>query len=189
MKKILIAALLTINTFAAFADTSNFHFVQMSYSQVGLDEVEKDLDGFEFKMNYKIRDNLYLNWENIEVNNSEADLKMRNLGLGFHTGLRPGLEGFAQLDWTRLKADDATVNPNTNEDGYRFSLGIRNQRLKNLEINAVYEYLDIDKETSNVFVLGAVYSFSDRFSILATHKKQDNSDFDQFGIGLRYAIK
>jgi len=188
MNKTLIASLLLTTTFGALADSSNFNYVQMSYSKVGFDEVAKDLDGFDFKMNYKINDSFYVNWDNIEVNNSDIDMKMRNIGFGFHSNINKGLEGYTQLDWTRLKTSDANLNKKSDEDGYRFSLGIRSQSYENVDLKAAFEFLDVGDETTNVFVFEAAYSFTDGLSIYATHKKQTNSDFSQYGIGLRYDI-
>ena len=189
MIKILLATLLFTATFASLANSSSFHFSQMSYNKVEFDDVDKDLNGFDFKMNYEINDSFYLNWENIESNNSDVDFNMRNIGFGFHSSISKGIEGYTQLDWTRLKTSNANLNQGSNEDGYRFSLGIRRQRYENVDIRVAFEYTDINNDTINIFVFEAAYRFTDRLSIYAIHKKQTNSDFSQYGIGLRYDIK
>ena len=174
--------------FGVQADSSSFNFVQMSYSEVEFDGLEEDLEGLEFKMNYKLSEHFYLNYENIDVDGGELDMKLRNIGLGFHSKLSNGYTYFGQIDWANLESNNGIVEQNSNEDGYRLSIGIRNQSFENIEYKAVYEFLDIDDEPTNIFVFEVAYNFAEQFSIFATHKSDTDGDFEQYSLGIRYEM-
>lgn len=174
---IIASAVLSCFSFGVMAETPSFNFVEIGYTQLDIDGTSAEPDGFEFDYNYLFSDNFYLSADYAKVDDSGVDLKMTNLGFGYKSDISNNTAFFAQLDWSKFEIEDF------DDDGYKASLGLRSSLTKNLEVTAAYEYLDIDDESNDFYVLGAAYQMNDKFAIYADYKTE--SDFDQISLGLR----
>ncbi len=177
-KVILTAAILSGLSFQAMAETPSFNFVEVGFTQLDIDNSPFEPDGFELDFNYELSDNVYLSADHAKVDEANVDMKMTNLGIGFKSDINNSSTVFAQIDWANYEA------ANYDEKGYKLSAGIRSNVTENIELTGAYEYLDIDDESANYYVVGAAYKFSDALSLYADYKLE--SDVDQMSLGVRF---
>ncbi|TQV89770.1 porin [Aliikangiella coralliicola] len=180
-KSLLTAAILSTLSFGAMAETPSFNFFEIGKTQLDVDGTSAEPDGYEFKWNYEFNDNVYLNLDYSKVDESNAELKMTNAGVGYKSEISNSSVVFVQLDWAKLEN-----NAGFDEDGYRLGLGVRTNLTKNFEVKAVYERLDVDSDESDLYTLGGAYNFTDTLAVYADYTKE--SDFDQTSIGVRWSF-
>ena len=199
---------LTVN-----AVTPSFDFVQVGYVHsvgsldlfrgVSLDEVGfgrngvDDMDGFEYKVNYKINEHYYFNAEHLSASAEHSDTFVDLvLGFGYITKLTDNSILYSQFD---LRYGGSSEKFDRNEDvflGLTYSLGSRMMVSDNLEVNfavkpTFYKVSEDDNETGPIetrvfFELGAVYSFTDNLG--AYIKLESNIDSNTVAIGARYSF-
>ncbi|MET1255904.1 porin [Aliikangiella maris] len=183
MKKTLIALAISgisMTSMATFAESPSFNFVELGYTQIDIDDVPFDPDGFELDLNFELNENFYLSADYAKVDEMSTELKMSNIGFGFKSDISDSTAFFAQIDWSKIDAGEI------DEDGYKVSTGVRSNVTNHLELTAAYEYLDIDDDSSNFFLFGAAYKMSDNVSMYADYKLE--SDMDQMSVGVRYSF-
>ena len=181
MKKSLLAvAVLATFSFGAVAESPSFSFVELGYTQLDIDGSSVEPDGVEFDFNFELSDNYYLSADVSDVEDQGLDLRMTNIGIGFKSDVSNYSTVFAQIDWSDFEFDG------NSEDGYKLGLGVRSNLTKDLEVTAAYEYLDLDSDSSDYYLLGAAYKMNDNLSVYADYKME--SDFDQVSFGVRMAF-
>ncbi len=187
MNKFLLITIFIFSTpFGAFAETPSFHFAQLSYSTVDFNGLDNKLNGFEFKMNYQVTGNFYLNYENLDLDSSNANLNTRNIGFGYHSKMIKTFTYFGQIDWLNMTNNNQSLNQYINDDGYRLSAGMINQRFKDIQFKAIYEYQEIADENGQYFYFEGLYQVTNKFSIFVSRRKQIEGSFDQYIAGIRY---
>ena len=178
-----VVSALTVTTFTneAKADTPSFDFLQLSKTTLDFDDGSEP-DGFEFKWNNELTDNVYLNVDYTDVEEGGADLQLTNFGIGYKSDVSNSSVVFAQIDYSKLEASGGF-----DENGYRASFGVRTAWTENFEVKAAYEYLDIDNfDSESFFVLGGAYNLTDALAFTIDYRKE--SDLDQTSFGVRYSF-
>ncbi len=185
-KKLCSASILLTFSISSFAEPPSFNFIQWGYSDLQYDDFNVDMDGYEFKANYELSDSVYMNYEKMSVNTSGIDFDTRHIGLGVKSIVGPDTVLFAQIDWANFDVDTRYNANNSDQDGHRASVGLRKNLTDKFEVKAAYEYLDVEDDTSDIFVLGAAYEISPHFFLYADYRR--DSDYDQIGLGIRFEI-
>lgn len=178
-----VVSALSVTTFTneAKADTPSFDFLQISKTTIDFDDGGEP-DGFEFKWNNELTDNVYLNVDYTDIEEGGADLQLTNLGIGYKSEVSNSSVVFAQLDYSKMD-----ISGGFDESGYRASVGVRTAWTKNFEVKAAYEYLDIDNfESESFFVVGGAYNLTDAVAFTLEYKTE--SDLDQTNFGIRYSF-
>jgi predicted porin len=170
----------------SYAEPPSFNFIQWGYSDLQFDDVNVDMDGYELKANYELSDNVYLNYKKMSVDTTGIAFDARNIGLGVKSIVGAETVIFAQLDWANFDVDTRYNANNSDQDGHRATVGLRRNLTNKFEVKAAYEYLDVEDDTSDIFVLGAAYKISSHLSLYADYKR--DSDYDQIGLGIRFDI-
>jgi len=177
-KSMLTAVLLSAFSFGAMAETPSFNFVEIGLTQFDNDDSSIEVDGFEFDFNYDFSENYYFSADYTDVEDGQFDSTLTNLGFGYKSEISNYSTVFSQIDWANIEN-----NNGGDENGYRLGVGIRSNFTRDLELTAMYEYLDLD-ESSNIYTVGAAYKVSNDYSVYADYK--NSSDVDQFSVGVRF---
>jgi len=179
-RTLLAAAVLSTLSFGVLAETPSFNFVEIGYTQLDIDNTSAEPDGLELDFNFELSENYYLSADITDFDENGYDMSLTNLGFGFKSEVSDYSTVFAQVDWSQFDGGNRT------EDGYKLGFGVRSSLTNNLEVTAAYEYLDIDGESSDFYLLGAAYKMTDKFSLYSDYKME--SDANQLSIGVRMAF-
>jgi opacity protein-like surface antigen len=142
-----------------------------------------DLQGHHVKGNIALSDSTYLSYERSATSTGGVGLEIKDIGVGYQSALSPSAAVFIQLDKTYYDVDSDYRRFDNSETGYRASIGVRKLLTDSVAVNASYQYLYIGERASNIFALGASYSFSDTFSLHADYKGEQY--YDHVSVGLR----
>jgi lipopolysaccharide assembly outer membrane protein LptD (OstA) len=121
----------------------DYNYVQGSYGRVDLDGVGFDVDGdgFGFSASFAIDENFHVFGEYQTADfNFGADLKLLELGVGYHTNISPGMDLYANLGYL-----DFDTNGGGGDDGFSIGLGLRGAVSEAMELFGGLDYIDFDK--------------------------------------------
>ena len=204
MKKLLIAAALSVSAFSATANNNpNWDYVDVSYASAKFDDLglgDDKLKGFSLTGSKKVADNAFVFASHISVSNdfkenisedgfemkTEADLELSltSAGVGYLHNLSKTTDAFFTLSYEEVGFDTtykATYGDEVfrdsgdeSENGYGIGLGIRTVVMENVEMLGQIKRIDIDDEKETSITLGAKYFIKDNFSAGLQFNKIDD---------------
>jgi len=183
LKSSLTTLLLILVPAAAMADIRAESFLQFGSSKMSFEDSDIDLEGYQVKGNIALSDNSYISYRRSSTDTRGVDLEIKEYGVGYQSALTATAVVYIQLDKSYYDLDSDYRVFDYNDAGYRASIGVRKVLTDALEVSAGYQYLDIGEQISDIFVLGASYSLSDKLSLYADYEREKN--YDQFSLGVR----
>jgi opacity protein-like surface antigen len=192
MKKTVLAVSLSASIFllfpiAASADVGAESFLQLGSSHRNFEDGDNgrgiDLEGYHVKGNLALSDNTYVSYQRSVTDIGGVELEIKDLGLGYQSALSASAAVFIQLDKSYYSIDSDSRRFDLNDTGYRASIGVRKLMTDSLEVNASYQYADIGEQLSDIFAVGAIYSFSSKMALYANYEREQ--DYDHLSVGVR----
>jgi hypothetical protein len=143
MLRSILVVLLVVFSASVSAQGYNYNYVQGSYGRVDLDGAGFDVDGDGFGMSasFAIDDNFHVFGEYQTADfNFGANLKLLELGAGYHTSIAPNLDVYANLGYLNFD-----TNGGADDDALSVGLGLRGAVSNAVELFGGLDYINFDK--------------------------------------------
>lgn len=182
MKKTLLIALLAaaLPMGSALASEKSYTFVEGGYAKVS-----GDADGLYVRGNYAFgTSGVYLTGEyaNVEVDNTNFDVKNYELGLGYAYTLNNRFDLIGEVARARTSTDFGAAN------GYRGSIGTRFDITRNFEgLAQLNHYNGIDYVADNSATVKARYKFGTNWGVDGgVEFDNDNNEIYKIGVSASF---
>ena len=177
-----LAALAAALPLATQADTMDYSFVDLSYVDTELDDVNVDGDGFALRGSIAFLENFFAFAEYQDLGfDLGFDLTQFNVGVGGHMPLNEKIDLVGRFGI--VKADlDAGRFGDADEDGFTLGARLRGQVMPRFELEGGFDYVDVDSGDDTSIVLEGRYFFMDTFS---GGLRLAFGDADTIGVGMR----
>jgi long-subunit fatty acid transport protein len=154
--------------FSASAGAQGFDYnhLQLGYGTINLDDIDVDGDGFGLSGSYAINPDwhVFAGYEDAGLDFG-VDVTSFGAGVGYNTELSPAVDMFARLSYQYVELDAGAFG-SVDDNGIGFGVGMRFAASDQLEIDAGIDYVDLsDSGNETAFSAGAVYNFTDEFSV------------------------
>ena len=174
MKRSIVVFSLMAMSGLAFADGFSYTYVQATYGSVDLDNSSIDGDGLGLNGSFGITDNLNIvaSFQSVDFD-TLGDADEFTAGLGVHASITEMFDVVAAVSY--VDQDWA----GSGNDGLELAGGVRFSVASAIEINGGIIYRDMDIGGDDVgFGAGALYNFTDMFSVGLSAKWEEILDVD-----------
>jgi long-subunit fatty acid transport protein len=166
MSRSTIAVLLLIASASANAQGFDYNYLQLEYTNIELDDVSVDGDGFGLSGSYAINPDwhVFAGYQAAGLDFG-VDATFLAAGIGYNTELSPVVDAYARLSYQYIDLDTPSFG-SVDDNGLGFDVGLRYAASKDLELNAGIEYVDFgDGGDDTGFYAGALWKFTDAFAL------------------------
>ncbi|HEX6259257.1 MAG TPA: outer membrane beta-barrel protein [Woeseiaceae bacterium] len=183
VSRLFLLSLVAVSAAAAAEDLS-YNFIQGSYGQVEVDEVDVDGDGFGIEGSVAVSDSFHLFGGyttadmdfGIELNQLEA-------GIGYNTPISETVDLVATLSYVSAEVEAAGFG-SADDSGYGLGVGLRAMLSPVFEVNGDIQYVDFgDGGDDTGFGAGFLYSFTEQFAAGVSGDWSD--DFSSYQLNAR----
>ncbi|MEX2126409.1 MAG: outer membrane beta-barrel protein [Woeseia sp.] len=187
-----MSRLLVVLTFllsgAAFAQDFDYNFVQASYGQFELDDVDVDGDGFGIGGSVAVSEHFHL-FGGYSTGDFDFGVDMSELsaGLGYNAPLSDTVDLIASVAYVSVEVDVPGFG-SADENGYGLGLGLRAMATPAVELNGGLSYVDLGDESDGdtSFGAGFLYHFSESFAAGASGNWGD--DMSSYQLNGRFSF-
>jgi hypothetical protein len=179
----LFLALFVFSATAA-AEDLNYNFIQGSYGQIEVDDVDVDGDGFGIEGSVALTDRFHLfgGYTTADMDFG-VDLNQLEAGVGFNSPISETVDLIASLAYVSAEVEIPGFG-STDDSGYGLGLGLRAMVTPVLEVNGDIQYVDFgDGGDDTGFGAGFLYSFTERFAAGLSGDWSD--DFSSYQLNAR----
>jgi opacity protein-like surface antigen len=151
---------------SAGAQGFDYSYIQLGYGTFDFDDIDVDGDGFGLSGSYAINPDwhVFAGYEDASLDFG-IDATSFGAGVGYNTELSPAVDMFARLSYQYVELDAGAFG-SVDDNGIGFGVGMRFAASDQLEIDAGIDYVDLsDSGDETAFSAGAVYNFTDAFSV------------------------
>jgi hypothetical protein len=185
-KTLIGGLLLAVSPLAAFAD-------EMSYSYVGLDYIETDIDGlgpkadgFAVRGSVGFAEHYFVFAEYVPQSVANVDIDSMAVGFGGHYGLSDSLDLVGKLGWFQVDLS-APGGLDADDDGYLVEAGLRGRVAGSVELEGGARYLDLsDGGDDTSFYAAGRYHFNAMWAVGAEYRS--GSDSSSWLAGVRVSF-
>ena len=165
MLRVLAVTTLLVYSGAAFAEDFDYNFVQASYGQVELDDVDVDGDGFGIAGSVEVSEHFHLfggyTTGDFDFGVDSTDL---SAGLGYNAPISETVDLVASIAYVSTEVDIPGFG-SVDDNGYGLGLGLRGMATPAVELNGGISFVDLgDSGDDTSFAAGFLYHFSDAFA-------------------------
>jgi lipopolysaccharide assembly outer membrane protein LptD (OstA) len=161
-----IAVLLLIASASANAQGFDYNYLQLEYTNIELDDISVDGDGFGLSGSYAINPDwhVFAGYQSAGLDFG-VDATFLAAGIGYNTELSPVVDAYARLSYQYVDLDAPGVG-SFDDNGLGFDVGLRFAASQDLELNAGIDYVDFgDGGDDTGFYAGALWKFTDAFAL------------------------
>jgi len=185
MQRIFIAAALTALAVPALAAEPRYDFIEGTYESVEIDDSGGNLDGDGLGIagSFEIGDQLHLfaGYRSFDFDFG-ADLDELTVGLGWHPKLTDTTDIVFELGY--VSAEASAFGFNSDDDGYRTSLGIRSMLSPQFELAGRLNYTDVG-DGDDTSISGELwYNLNESLALGGGAEFGDDTTI--YGVGLRW---
>jgi hypothetical protein len=169
---------------ATAAADINYNFIQGSYGQIEVDDVDADGDGFGIEGSVALTDRFHLfgGYTTADMDFG-VDLSQLEAGVGFNSPISETVDLIASLAYVSAEVDPPGPG-SVDDSGYAVGLGLRAMMTPQLELNGGIEFVDLDDSGDDTgFGAGFLYSFTDQFAAGLSGDWSD--DFSSYQLNAR----
>jgi hypothetical protein len=182
--RLLFVALFGFSATAA-AEGISYNFIQGSYGQVEVDDVDVDGDGFGVEGSVALTERFHLfgGYTTADMDFG-IDLNQLEAGLGFNSPLSDTVDLIASVAYVSAEVDAAGFG-SVDDSGFGLGIGVRGMLTPAFEANGEIQYVDFgDGGDDTGFGAGFLYSFTDQFAAGASGDWSD--DFSSYQLNARF---
>jgi hypothetical protein len=141
-----------------------YTYGELGYAHTDIGNGVDGGDGFALNGSYAFHPNFHLvaGFQALGVGDN-TDATLFNLGLGFNTPIRPGMDGVVRMGWLHASVDPPNASSRS-EDGFQLDLLGRIMINPEFELNMGLRYIDLDSSNA-AFVLGMQYDITKNVAI------------------------
>jgi hypothetical protein len=168
----------------AVAEDLNYTFIQGSYGQMEVDDVDVDGDGFGIEGSVALTDRFHLfgGYTTADMDFG-VDLNQLEAGVGFNSPIAETVDLIASLAYVSAEVEVPGFG-SIDDSGYGLGLGLRAMVTPVLEVNGDIQYVDFgDGGDDTGFGAGFLYSFTERFAAGLSGDWSD--DFSSYQLNAR----
>jgi hypothetical protein len=168
----------------AVAEDLNYNFIQGSYGQIEVDDVDVDGDGFGIEGSVALTDRFHLfgGYTTADLDFG-IDLNQLEAGIGFNSPISETVDLIASLAYVSAEVEAAGFG-SVDDSGYGLGVGLRAMLTPVLEVNGDIQYVDFgDGADDTGFGAGFLYSFTERFAAGLSGDWSD--DFSSYQLNAR----
>ncbi|MCV2883633.1 porin family protein [Aestuariibacter sp. AA17] len=186
----LIAASLLSSHVAA--ETPNWNYVEASYADLSLDDLDVDTDGFALNGSFEFAENFFLAAGVSDMSKTDDGLRFEyetmSIGLGFNQEIATGTDfyGIVSIEHAEAKLSYGYMSDGDDDNGMGLRLGVRSMVASNVELDASAGIVKIGDESYKLYRLGGQYFFTDNFSAGASF--ESGEDYDTWMLTGRYSF-
>lgn len=174
---------------AIFAQTFNYTFAEIGYSEYTVDVGPGDIDadglsiGGSFALNQDFHG--FGSYTEAEVDNINVDIENWELGLGFHTSMTETID---------LVLAGAVVNQefgipgfgSADDEGYSLGAGFRIWVAEGVELDLGLDFVDLDEAGNNTALdAGLLFSLTENIVLNVSGSWSDDPEISTLGVGAR----
>jgi opacity protein-like surface antigen len=179
----LFLALFVFSATAA-AEDLKYNFIQGSYGQIEVEDVDADGDGFGIEGSVALTDRFHLfgGYTTADMDFG-VDLNQLEAGVGFNSPIAETVDLIASLAYVSAEVEVPGFG-SIDDSGYGLGLGLRAMVTPVLEVNGDIQYVDFgDGGDDTGFGAGFLYSFTERFAAGLSGDWSD--DFSSYQLNAR----
>lgn len=177
----------------AWAQASNFNFIEASYQQGEVNDL--DVDGWNLEASLEVAPQVFVEgfYSKLSLDESipgfDIDARAMGFGLGYIFGQTDfgnvyGTIGYVDVN-NRLTVGGRRVRDN--DDGFSLGLGTRFNLSQQAELRLEADYTEIDSDDSFEVSAALLYSFSPQLAGFAEFSR--DSDSHAVGVGMRFYFR
>jgi hypothetical protein len=183
VSRLFLLSLFALSATAA-ADDLSYSFVQASYGQIEVDDVDVDGDGFGIEGSVALSDSFHLfgGYTTADMDFG-VDLNQLEAGVGYNTPISEMVDLIASLSYVSAEVEAAGFG-SADESGYGLGVGLRAMLSPAFEVNGDIQYVDFGNGGDDTgFGAGFLYSFTEQFSAGLSGDWSD--DFSSYQLNAR----
>lgn len=188
MLKTLVAGALLVPSLGFAADGLSHNYVEASYLNLDLDNVNVDGDGFGLKGSLAIHPNWHLvaGYQQADLDNN-VDYNRWNIGVGYNMDLNQTTELIGRALWVNAEVEQGNVS--NDEDGFGLQALLRGRVIENMDLEGGVQYVDFGGEDGDdtSFIGEGRYFFTPTFA--AGLGVEIGDDATQWNANFRFNFK
>ena len=190
--KTALAAALLVPGFA-WAQASNFNYVDLSYQQGEVDHL--DVDGWNLEGSLEVTPQIFVEgfYSKLDLDESRTNFDIDSRAMGFGIGYIFGQNEMGNVYGTLGYVDvkNRVTTPGgyfrNSDDGFSVGLGTRLTLGPQAELRLEADYTEIGRDDSLETSAALIYSFTPQFAGIAEYSR--DSDSHAVGVGVRYYFR
>ena len=150
---------------AAADDGLSYNYVEASYVDSEIDDLDIDGDGLALAGSVAIGDTMFLHagYGTLDFDRG-IDLDQKTIGLGAHTSISNNVDLIGTIGYVDAELD--TPFGSADDDGYSVGVGLRGKIAEAFELEGGISYVDLDDSGDDTtFNLGGRYYFTESFAL------------------------
>ena len=162
--RLFLLSLLASSATAA-ADGPDYSYIQGSYGQVEIDDVDVDGDGFGVSGSAALTEHFHLfgGYTTADMG-SGVDLNQLEAGVGYNHPVSDTIDVVLSLAYLSAEVDVAGLG-SADDSGYGMGIGLRGMLTPEFEVNGELQYVDFgDGGDDTGFGAGFLYNFTQQFA-------------------------
>lgn len=186
--KTLLAGALLVPAIGFAAEPLSHNYIEASYLNIDLDNVNVDGDGFGLKGSLAIAPSWHLvaGYQQADLDGN-VDFNTWNVGVGYNMDLNATTEVIGRALWVRSEIESGSSS--VDDDGLGLQALLRGRVIEALELEGGVQYVDFggDDGDDTSFVAAGRYSFTPAFAAGVGVELSD--DVSQWTANFRYNFK
>lgn len=187
MRKTLMAAMLAgLLPFAAHADSVNYDYVELGWSQIDLDHTGTDFDGGALNGSAALGENFFIygGYGMHESDPGSVDLDITRLGFGWKRGIADSTDVVVNANWVNYDIGSGGFG---DVDGYEVEVGLRTAHGTRFESQIALGYEDGDEVDGELYGrLSGHFKFNETWGVVASAALRDGGN--EYFVGPRLSF-
>ena len=185
-KIVLGSILLALAPLAALADDMSYSFVGIDYVETDVDGLGESADGVAARGSVGFAEHYFVFGEFVTQSVADIDIDQISVGLGGHYGLAENLDLVGKLGWTQFDLS-APGGLDADDDGYLLEVGLRGRVADSVELEGGARYTDLSDggDETSLYVAGR-YHFNDMWAVGAEYRSGDDASTWLAGVRISF---